>query len=207
MSSPVSSTGSSASAAPSASTSAKRMAPMSRGSARARDREPGAVAEVDGDDRLHRGLVDDLGQRRGRAAEDDDRLDAGVVELVGELARGVERVHVHLGRPRAVDAKHRDREGEHVRAHQRHTVAALHPELLLQPGGDGARSAVDLGIGHGPAEALEGRLVGEARHRRVEERDDRGIGVRVDLERHIGAVGLGPGSVHGFLPSPQRGSL
>ncbi len=62
-------------------------------------------------------------------------------------------------------------------------VAALDAELLLQPGGDRTRGAVDLGVGHGRAEALEGRQVGEARDRGVEERDDRGIGVGVDLVR------------------------
>ena len=126
MSSPVSATGSSASVAPSASRSANRIAPSSRGVRRGRgDREPGAVAEVDSDHRLHRRLVDHFGERRGRGPEFDDRLGAGVLELVRQLVRGIERVHVYLGRAGAVDAEHGDRNGEHVRAHQRDPVAAF----------------------------------------------------------------------------------
>ena len=155
-----------------------------------------AVAEVERDHRLNRGLVDDLGQRRGGAAEDDDGLDAGVVQLVGELARRVERVDVHLRRAGPQDAEHHDREGRHVRRHQRHAVAAADAELLLQVGGHRTRSAVDLGVGHGRTKALEGRQVGEARDCGVEARDDRGIGVSVDLDGDAVRAGLDPGHVH-----------
>ena len=170
-----------------------------------RDRQPAAVAEVDGDHRLDRRLVEDLGEHRGRAAEDDDGLDAGVVQLVRELARRVERVDVHLRRAGPDDAEHGDREGEDVRAHQRDAVAALDAELRLQPGGDGARRRGRSRVGHGLAEALEGRQVAEAARppsRRARRQTDRR---RRRSRAGRRAVGLDPGLVHRF-PPPLRGA-
>ena len=74
----------------------------------------------------------------------DHGLGAGIVQLVPELVRGVERVDVHLRRAGPVDAEHGDREREDVRHHHRDAVAALDPELLLQPCRDVARGGVDL---------------------------------------------------------------
>src|SRR5262245_33174166 len=68
---------------------------------RAGERRGGTVAEANADHLLDRGLADDLSKTRGYAAEDDDDLDASVVQLVFELARRIERIDVHLGRARA----------------------------------------------------------------------------------------------------------
>ena len=80
-----------------------------------------------------------LGRDEAVDLVDDDGLDTGVVELMGQFAWRVERIDVHLGGASAHDAVHGNGEGEDIRAHQRDSVAALDAKLLLQPGCDGVR--------------------------------------------------------------------
>ena len=68
----------------------------------------GTITEADADDLLDRSLGDDLRKRRGHPAEDDDDVDTGIVQLVLELARSVEWIHIYLGSARAHDPKHCD---------------------------------------------------------------------------------------------------
>ena len=83
---------------------------------------------------------------------------------------------------------------------------SLDAELVLQPGGERARQAVDVGVAQRLAERAEGGLVGELRHRRVEHVHHRGVGVGVDLGRDaVLAVGREPGfGIHS--KSPLRSS-
>ena len=86
----------------------------------------------DADDLLDRGLADDFGERSRNAIEDDDGLDPGVVELVFELARRIERIHVNLHAAGADNADHCKREGWDVGQHHRDAVALFHTEFALQ---------------------------------------------------------------------------
>ena len=76
--------------------------------------------------------------------EDHDRLRAGVLQLVLELAVRVERVGVDDREPGAQRAEQRDRVLQDVRHHQRDAVAPLQPRLLLQPRPEGAAQRVEL---------------------------------------------------------------
>jgi len=154
-----------------------------------------AVAGGHGDHGLDTGLRRHLGQRGRGAVEDDDGFAARVLELVLQLARGVQRVHVHLHRAGTQDADADDREGQEVGQHHGDAVAFLHAQALLQPGGKGGRLAVHIGKAQGLAEGPEGGLVGVAAHRVVEQVHHRRPGVGVDgFGDAVVAVGGEPGS-------------
>ena len=68
----------------------------------------------------------DLLQRAGEVLEDDDRLGAGVLQLVLELARRVQRIDVHDRHAGAQDAEQRDRVLQQVGRHDRDALALRH---------------------------------------------------------------------------------
>jgi hypothetical protein len=53
-----------------------------------------------------------------------------------ELARRVERVHIHLDSTRADDAQHGEREGRDVGKHHGDAIALFHAEPALQISGE-----------------------------------------------------------------------
>jgi len=83
------------------------------------------------DDRLDLGSFDNFGQRSGHPAEDDDDFDAGIIELMFELTRRIERVDVYLNGTRADDAQHGEREARDVGEHYGDAVGFLHAKLDL----------------------------------------------------------------------------
>ena len=91
------------------------------------------VAHAADDDVLDRGLRQHLLHGGREVLQNDDRLGAGILELMLELARGVERIDVHH---RIAGAQHgggRYRILQHVRHHQRDARALLQA-LALQIG-------------------------------------------------------------------------
>jgi hypothetical protein len=184
-----------------ASASAKAMLPVRRVSAEGLGTCAAVPSPRDTTNRrLHARPGDDFGEGRRRSCIHHDRVDAGIVQLVLELARRVHRIHVHLRGAGAQDPDHRDRKGRNVRHHDRDTVAFLHPELSLQVGGKVAREPVDVCVRERLAEAAERRLVGECLHRLVQHLDDGAVGVRIDFGGKALAVSDEPGSRgHRFL--------
>ena len=114
------------------------------------------------------GLADDLGKRCRYAAEDHDDFGPGIVELVLELARRIERVDVHLDGACAQDPDHGDREGRNVRKHYGNAVAFLDAEQPLQEPRKVTREPVGVRIGQRLPEAAKSRLVREPRHGALE---------------------------------------
>jgi hypothetical protein len=88
---------------------------------------------------LDPGCLGELREGRGYPAENNNDFDAGIVQLMLELARRVERVHVHLDCTGAEDPQHRDRESRDVRQHHGNTFTLLYAELALKIGGEAAR--------------------------------------------------------------------
>ena len=105
------------------------------------------VAQAGQHHMLHLRAVDHLRERLGEVLEHDDRFGAGVLELVFQLARRVQRVHVHHGVARAQDSGNGDRVLEHVGHHHRDAGALLHA-AALQPGGEEFGIGVQLRVGH-----------------------------------------------------------
>ena len=118
------------------------------------------VAHRAEDDVLDLGLADHLLQRGGEILDDDDRFGAGVVQLVLELARGVERVDVHHGVAGAQDRGGGDRVLQDVRQHDGDARALLQA-LALQVGAERRAHLVELAIGDRLVHADERLAVGE----------------------------------------------
>ena len=88
------------------------------------------VAHRGEDHVLDLGLADHLLQRGGKILDDDDGFRAGVVQLVLELARRVERVDVHDREAGAQDRRGGDRVLQDVRQHDGDARALLQAEVL-----------------------------------------------------------------------------
>ena len=71
-------------------------------------------------------------QRAGEILEDDDRLGAGVLQLVLELARRVQRIDVDHDHAGAQDAEQRDRVLQQVGRHDGDAIALRHAGQSLQ---------------------------------------------------------------------------
>jgi hypothetical protein len=94
----------------------------------------------------------------GEVLQDDDGLGAGVLELVLQLARGVQRVDVDQHQAGAQDGRHHHRVLRHIGHHHRDAVAPGQPQAL-QVGTKRLAQAVGLRIG----EVLAHEAVGDAR--------------------------------------------
>ena len=122
------------------------------------------------------------------AGEHDERLRAGVLELVLQLRCGVERVRRHDDRAGLERAVERDDELRAVREHDRDAVALLDPERL-QAGGEPVGETTDVVPGESRVE--ESR----AHHAAVDRRGISRVGpdglVEEALERYR-RIGQGP---------------
>ena len=101
------------------------------------------LADARDDDFAHLRLRHDLLQRMREVLDDDDHFGAGVVQLVLELARRVQRVHVHDRAAGAQRSEEADRVLQDVGHHQR-DARPLAAALRLQPGGERGRQRVEL---------------------------------------------------------------
>jgi hypothetical protein len=90
----------------------------------------------------------------------DDGFSTGILELMFELARGVERIDVD---DRITGAEHRgcrDRILQDVWHHQR-DARTLFKALALEIGGERERHLVEVAVGDGPVHADEGFAIPE----------------------------------------------
>ncbi len=153
------------------------------------------VAHAGEHDVLDRRLAEHVLQRLGEILYDDDGLGAGVLELVLELARRVERIDIHHREAGAQDAGDAHRVLQHVRHHNGHAVAARQA-LALQVGAHRLGHLVELAVGqllvHADVRAAI-LVFGEAF---LKQRHQRGVLRRVDLGRYAGWVVLEPNLVH-----------
>ena len=94
------------------------------------------VAHRCDDDVLERGLGCHLFDGVGEIFQDDDGLGAAVLQLMLEFPRRIERVDVDDDEASPKDRKDRHRVLQHVRHHDGHAVALLHPSRL-QIGSEG----------------------------------------------------------------------
>ncbi len=90
------------------------------------------VAHAADHDMLDLGLGNDLFQRVGEILEDDDRFATGVVQLMLQLTRSVQRVHIHHRVTGAQNGGHGDWILQHVRHHDGNARIPFQP-FALQP--------------------------------------------------------------------------
>ena len=91
--------------------------------------------------RLAQHLLHDMAE----ILEHDDGRGAGILQLVAQLIRGVERIGVDHHEAGAKRTEHRDGILQHIGQHQRDAVA-LHEPLALQPRGKRRRQPVHIAI-------------------------------------------------------------
>ena len=133
----------------------------------------------------------------GEILQDDDDLGAGVLELMLELAGGVERIDVHDHHARPQDAEQGDGILQDVRHHQGDPVAMRQPGFLLQPRRERPAEGVELCVAQGRAEAPVGDAIAVRRAGLLEHVPERGVLVRIDVGGHAGRIMLKPNSIHG----------
>ena len=120
------------------------------------------VAHAANDDVLERGSAHHLLHRVREILQHDDCFGAGILELVLELARGVERVDVHHSIASAQHRRRRYRILQDVRHHQR-DAGALLKTLALQIGTKRGRHLVEVAVADRLVHADESLAVGEFR--------------------------------------------
>ena len=154
------------------------------------------IAHRGHDDVLHRGARDRLLESRGEVLQHDHRLGAGILELMGKLARGVERIDVDGDQAGAQHGGQRHRILQHVGHHDR-DARALREAPALQPGGQRLGQGVDVAEGDGLVHADIGALVAVLGEALLEQRHHAGIDRRIDIRRHAWRIALEPEPVHG----------
>ncbi len=142
-------------------------------------------------------------QRGGKRVEYDNCLGAAIVQLMLELTRCVQRIHVHHDIARAQNRCHRDWILQQVRQHHG-DPRALRETLRLKPRGKMARLFVQFCIGHLAPHADKGtcrRMLAEAALEQIRN----GAKLRrIDLRRDAWRIRLQPDLFHLLNPSLCR---
>ena len=123
------------------------------------DGERQVVTDLGDHHLLQAHLVADLADRRVQDVEDDQRVDAGVRELVRHLALGVEGVVPHRNGPQALDRVERHHVLGAVRKHHSDPVA-LADSLRHQGAGEPLRLLNELPVGQPPGHRGDGERDG-----------------------------------------------
>ena len=139
-------------------------------------------------------VVDDRLEHAGEIVHDNDRLRAGVTELVLEFPGGVERIGVDDDETGAQGSENRDRILQNIGHHDRDAVALLQAHGL-QSGGERRAVTIDLAEGQFGAEIHVGDFVPEFVAAGIDHVDDRVEFVHVDLDRHPFRILFKPGLV------------
>jgi hypothetical protein len=129
-------------------------------------------------------------QHMGEIFEDDDDFGARVLQLMLELARGVQRIDVHDRHARPQNAEQGDGILQHVGHHHGDPVAMRQSRLLLQPRREGPAQGVELRIAQRGAEAPVGDTIAVGRTGFLEHFPERSVLVRVDVAGHAGRIML-----------------
>ena len=144
------------------------------------------------------GRVDQaLLQRGGKVLDDHDGLGTRILELVLQLARCVQRVHIHHHKAGSQDGRHRDGVLRHVGHHDGHAVA-LDQAQALQVGREGVAQRIGLGIRDVLAHEAVGNTVGVLGECLVHEGDEGWVFGQVNISRNALRIGGQPGAVGHF---------
>ena len=142
---------------------------------------------------LHRRVGQALLQHRAKVFNDDNGLGARILELVLQLARGVERVDVDHHKPRSQHRGHRNGVLQHVGQHDGDPVASHQPQGL-QVGSQLLAALVQFRKAQALTQKAVRRALGIAPKALLHEIDERAVAARVDLCRHTLRVGTQPGA-------------
>ena len=135
---------------------------------------------------------DGLLERAGEVFDDDDRLGAGVLERMMNLARRIERVDVHDRHARAQDAENGNNVLQEIGHHDGDAVAWLQFRERLQIGRKFLGALFRIGVAQVGAEVRVARALRELLCRSIEDRRDVGDAVRINGVRNAGWIGAVP---------------
>ena len=164
-------------------------------------REAEQVPDTGDDDGLEADLAADVLQRVGEVLENHQCTRTGIVQLVPQLARRVQRVRVDDREAGTQRAEDRDRVLQHVRQHDRDAIAVTQPCDLLQVGGESRAEHVEVAVRQRPVHAGEAGPVAIPLDALLEQVQQRRMFRRVDLGGHAGRVMLEPDPVHDRSPA------
>ena len=162
-----------------------------------------------GDDHvLDRRLGDHLLNGAGKVFQHHDRFGAGILELMLEFARGVERIDVHHRKAGAQHRGGRHRILQHV-GHHHGDARALLQALVLQIGAESRRHLVEFAIGDRLVHADERFAIGEFSEAFFEQIDQRRILRGINVRWYARWIVLKPDALHdvspqSFLEPPLR---
>ena len=144
---------------------------------------------------LHGSPRDHLLEHVREVLQNHDRLGTGVLQLVLELARGVQRIDVDHDIAGTQDPEDAHGVLQTVRHHHRDPRAPSEP-LSLKPSAEGTRQALELSEADRPAHVGVGRAVAVLSGIALEQLSDRAVLAVLDLGRNARRVMLEPDSVH-----------
>ena len=136
------------------------------------------------------GIGDNVLENVREVLEDNDAARTGVLELVLEFPRRVQRVDVNNDQAGPENAAHRDRVLQDVRQHDRDALAACQPELFLQEAGKAHRQLVQIGITQRLAHVRVGRVIRVSGETMLEQVANRSPRRRWDFCRHAFRIRL-----------------
>jgi len=134
------------------------------------------IASAGDDHKFERRPVGRLLDRGGEVLQNDNRVRAGIGELVAQLARRVEGIAVDDHIAAAQSAERGDRILQQVRRHQRDAGAPRQARDVFEVACESARFQVEFAIGNRLAHADEGGALakpGDARGDEIAERAER----------------------------------
>ncbi len=135
-------------------------------------------------------------QRVGKVFDDDDGLGAGVLELVLQFARGIQRIDIDHDKTRTQDGGDRHRVLRHIGHHDRHAVALGQPQAL-QVGAKSNGQAVGLAERDVLAHEAVGHLVAVFLEALFHQAHQRGVLRGVYVRRDARRIGFEPRTVQG----------
>ena len=145
---------------------------------------------------LDRGVVEHLLQRVGEVLHHQDRLGAGIAQLVAQFAGRVQRVGVDHGEAGTQHREDGNRVLQDIGHHDRHPIPLLQPGQGLQIGSQIASMPTQGGVVDNAAHVAEGRRITEFLHRLLEDVSNGIVLVNVDLVADTRRVGFQPGFIH-----------
>jgi hypothetical protein len=155
------------------------------------------IADLGRDHGAHLRVADHLLQRVCKIFQHHNGAHIGVFQLVLQLARGVERVHIHHHHAGAQHTEQGHRVLQQVGHHQRDAVAALQLGRLLQPSSKRVAGLVQLAEGHRGSHRAVGRQIGKTLAAVALHVGQRAEALQVDLSRYANRVLGKPRLVHG----------
>ena len=135
----------------------------------------------------HAGVHQAFLQGAGKVFQNDNRFGAGVLELVLQLARGVQRVHVHQDISRTQNRCNCHRVLRYVGHHDGDPVSARQTQAL-QISRKGSTQVSHFGVSQVPAHEMESRALGIARKALLHQCHQRGVDPHIDIRRNARRV-------------------